>query len=247
MIAYLMLHGSTPAPDALRRCEELVENVPSDRAAQAGIQSAMAILHAMQGEVETARSLYRGSYAVLTELGAGIVTITSSIDSSQVERLAGDLAEAERELRRDFDALSAIGESYFRSTIAGLHSRARLLLGDVDGAAASAELTRALADPDDNEAQILWRQAEASVLVERGMGDEAVRLAREAVELTEGTVDLVLRADALVDLATILGRIGRGDESGPPLREALDLYERKGATVAVARTRRSLEGLAVTP
>jgi tetratricopeptide (TPR) repeat protein len=115
----------------------------------------------------------------------------------------------------------------------------------VETATASAELTKALADPDDNEAQILWRQAEARVLVARGKLDEARELAEAAVELTADTVDLVLRADALIDLAMVLIWAGRRNEAGPPVREALELYERKGASVAAERTRLLLDEVAV--
>jgi len=243
MIAYLMLHGSTPAPDALRRCEELVENVPSDRAAQAGIQSAMAILHAMQGEVETARSLYRGSYAVLTELGAGIVTITSSIDSSQVERLAGDLAEAERELRRDFDALSAIGESYFRSTIAAFLAQVLCATGDTDESLHFTEVAEELGDADDVLTQVPWRGVRAKILATRGEAEAARRLASDAVALAGATSDPRLRADALVDLADVLEAIGDAESAGPPLREALDLFVRKGDLVSAGRLRERIDAV----
>lgn len=245
--AVLSLHGDMPVPVAIAECETLRANVAGDRMSEGVIGLIRALLGAMAGQFDEARRLADDSRRRIVDLGPSVTASTTSIEVSRIAFLADDPATAGEVLGRDLAELEAIGERYFRSTIAGLHSRARLLLGDVDGAAISAALTRTLADPDDNEAQILWRQAEAMVLIERGMADEAVRLAGEAVALTEGTVDLVLRADALVDLATILGRIGRGEESGPPLREALDLYGRKGATVAVARTRRSLEGLAVTP
>jgi hypothetical protein len=83
------------------------------------------------------------------------------------------------------------------------------------------------------------------VLLARDRGDQALELSHEAVELTSGTVDLVLRADALVDHAAILVATGRGHEAGPPLREALDLYRQKGATVAMDRATALLETVAV--
>ena len=64
-IAYLMLHGSTPAREAVATCDELLERVAGDRAAVAAVQSAQAILLAMQGDFEAGRSLYRRGYAVL--------------------------------------------------------------------------------------------------------------------------------------------------------------------------------------
>lgn len=243
--AVLSLHIDTPIDAAIGECEALSEGVAGDRMAEGVIGIVRALLLAMTGRFEEAWPLATESRRMLVDLGPSVTASSTSIELSRIAFLAGDPATADAALGRDLADLEAIGERYFRSTIAGLHSRARLALGDLEGAAASAELTRSLADPDDNEAQILWRQAEAGVQLERGNGTEAVRLAGEAVALTSDTLDLVLRADALVDLATILVRLGRGNEAGPPLREALELYERRGATVAAETTRRALEGIAV--
>ena len=243
--AVLSLHGDTPVSDAIRECEALGREVAGERMAEAVIGLISGLLQAMTGDFERARELATESRRVLVDLGPSVTASTTSIESSRIAFLAEDPAAADEQLSRDLADLEVIGERYFRSTIAGLHSRSRLALGDLEGAAASAALTRTLADPDDNEAQILWRQAEASVLLARDLGGQALELSREAVELTSGTVDLVLRADALVDLAMILVATGRGHEAGPPLREALDLYERKGATVAMDRATALLETVAV--
>jgi class 3 adenylate cyclase/tetratricopeptide (TPR) repeat protein len=243
--AVLSLHGDTPVADAIHECEALARDVAGERMAEAVIGLIRGLLLAMVGRSEEATRLATESRRVLVDLGPSVTASTTSIETSRIAFLGGDPAAADRALSRDLVELEAIGERYFRSTIAGLHSRARLALGDVDGAAASAALTRSLADPDDNEAQILWRQAEANVLLARGRGTEAEALAREAVELTTGTVDLVLRADALADLAAILAGIGRGNEAGPPLQEALDLYRRKGASVAADATLAAIAAVAV--
>ena len=73
-----------------------------------------------------------------------------------------------------------------------------------------------------------------------GRPDEAVALASQAVALAADTVDIELHADALVDLADVLQLAGRKHEEGPPLREALDLYDRKGDVVLAAAVRERL-------
>jgi tetratricopeptide (TPR) repeat protein len=236
MIAYLMLHGATPALEALRRCDELLEGVSGDRSSQALIQSTMAILTAMRGETEAARNLYQQSYSVLTELGAGLSAMTSSIDSSQVERLAGDFETAERDLRRDYDALAAIDESYFRSTVAAFLSQVLLAAGDTDEAMRFTEIAETLGEDDDVLTQVPWRGVRARILASRGDATEARRLATEAVDLA-GTSDPRLRADALIDLADVLQLVGDQRSSGPPVREALNLYELKGDLVSADRLR----------
>jgi len=61
---------------------------------------------------------------MLEEVGCSVVAASTSQQSCRVELLAGDPAAAERELRRDFDELSEMGERYFLSTAAGELARA---------------------------------------------------------------------------------------------------------------------------
>jgi tetratricopeptide (TPR) repeat protein len=244
VIAYLMLHGSTPVEEGMARCRELQQQVTSDRAALAAIQSAEAILLAMHGRFEEARSLYQRGYEVLVELGAGIIALTSSIDSSQVERLAGDLATAEQELRRDYDALTEIDESYYRSTVAAFLSQVLLAAGRADEALHFTEVAESLGEADDVLTQVPWRGVRAKILAAQGDAEAGRRLAAEAVELAAATPDIHLRADALVDLADVLEAIGDPESAGPPLREALQLLEQKGDRVSAGRIR---ERIGVVP
>ena len=55
----------------------------------------------MIGDFDLARDRYRRSRAVFEEHGWNFFAALVSLDSGQVELRAGDLAAAERELRRD--------------------------------------------------------------------------------------------------------------------------------------------------
>ena len=239
------LHGPTPVGEAIRECEALGRDVAGSRRAEALLLGVLGQLSAMAGESGEARERSAKGRAMLVELGPSVLALSTSIGSARVELLADDPAAAEALLSQDLEALEAIGERYFRSTVAGLHAHALIALGQLERAAVSVELARELADPDDLEAQILWRSAEGKVLATRGEAAEAVRLAEEAVQLASQTVDIVLHADALLDLGTVMQTLGRNEEAGPPMREALLRYERKGSVAAVLRTRRMLEGAAV--
>jgi tetratricopeptide (TPR) repeat protein len=239
-IAYILLHGPTPVPEAIRRCEELVVSVQGDRTAEAGIVSTLAVLRAMEGEFAAARELYRRGQTIATELGSGIVSHSSSIDSSRVELLAGDLGAVERELRRDYDALTAIDETYFRSTIAAYLAQVLWLAGDADEAHRFTTVAEQLGDVDDVLTQVPWRSARAKILASRGDADSARRLAAEAVQLAAATSQIRLKAEALEDLADVLEAIGDGESSGPPLREALTLFAQKGDVVSTDRVRRRI-------
>jgi tetratricopeptide (TPR) repeat protein len=243
-IAYVLLHGPTPVREAIPQCEALVASVSGDRSAEAVLVGTLAVLRAMEGAFEDARSLYRRGQAIADELGAGLSSDSSSIDSSRVELLAGDLKAAERELRRDYEALAAIDETYFRSTIAANLAKVLWLAQDADGALHFSEIAEQIGDADDVLTQVPWRSARARVLASRGEVDRARKLATEAVDLAAATPQTHLRAEALVELADVLAAIGDHESAGPPLREALTLFEQKGDVVSAARLRAKVTAVA---
>jgi class 3 adenylate cyclase/tetratricopeptide (TPR) repeat protein len=238
------LLGPTPVGEALAVCEKLIDDVRGDRRAESVVLGVLAQLHAMRGEFDEARTLYRRAATLLADLGRSVTAATLSTESSRVEALAGDFEAAERELRRDDAALEAMGERYYRSTVDGLLAQVLAVNGRLEEAAAFSETAEALADPDDVSSHVFWRTARARVFARTNRKADAERLAREAVELAMGTVDVCLHAGALVDLADVLELEGRPNEAGPPLREALALYERKEDVVSAGRVRSRLRELA---
>ena len=234
------LLGPTPVTEALATCERLVEDVSGDRKAESVILGVLAQLHAMRGDFDQARELYRRAAAMLADLGPSVTSSTLSTESSRVEALAGDFAAAERELRRDDLALAAMGERYYRSTVDALLAQVLVTLENLDEAETFSRQAEELADADDVSSQVFWRTARGRILARSGRATEGETLAREAVALARGTVDIALLAGALTDLAEVIALAGRQDEAGPPLREALAFYERKEDATSVARVRRLL-------
>jgi tetratricopeptide (TPR) repeat protein len=161
-----------------------------------------------------------------------------------VEIRAGDLEAAETMLRRDEQALAALDEQFFRATIVGILANVLALRGSFEEAARYAEIARGLSDEDDQEAQISWRTGQAKVLANAGAADEAVALAEEAVRLASEGEDVGLKADALTELGRVLSMVDRPESSGPPLREALRLYELKGDRASASMVNRLLAELA---
>jgi tetratricopeptide (TPR) repeat protein len=239
-IAWILLQGPTPVSEAIPQLEALIASVEADRTAEAVLVGSLAVLRAMDGDFDGARDLYRRGEAIAAELGSGLVGSSSSIDSSRVELLAGDLAAAERDLRRDYDALAEINETYFRSSIAAFLANVLWLAGDDEGALHFSQVAEELGDVDDVSTQVPWRSARARVLAARGEAVDARRLATEAVELAAGTPQPHLRAKALADLADVLITLGDVDSAEPRLREALALYEQKGDLVSAAHLRERL-------
>jgi class 3 adenylate cyclase/tetratricopeptide (TPR) repeat protein len=236
------LHGPTTVADALARCQELVVEVAGDRKAEAVVLSVLAVLYAMNGQLDLARPPAARAQENLVDLGLSITGASLSIESMRVGMLAGDPAAAELELRRDYDTLAAMGETYFRSSVAGLLGHALWALGRFDEADKFAEIGEALSDADDVDSQVIWRTVRAKLMARAGRADDAIAFAQEAVDMAVRTDDIERQADALQDLADILVLAGRTDDEGPPLRKALQLYERKGDVVQAARVRTRLVG-----
>jgi tetratricopeptide (TPR) repeat protein len=239
LFAYCVLHGSTPVDEALARCEAVMAHVRADRKAESIVLGILALLRAMTGHFDQARELYQRGREIVADLGPSVNAASTSLEASRVEMLAGDAGAAERELRGDYVVLEAMGETYFRSTIAALLGHALWAQGKSEEAARYAAIARDLTDEDDVLSQVSWRTVEAKSLAAAGQSDAAVALAEEAVRTASRTTDIELHADALLDLGDVLRLVGRMEEQGPHLREALRLYQQKGDLVlaGVARDR----------
>lgn len=231
------LFGPVPVTEALARCEELAAEIHGDRRTEALIYGVLAQLNAMQGDIEQARELSAQSLSMLNELGAGVLSAATSLNSSQIELLAGDLEAAEQQLRADYDALSRLGERFLLSSVAGSLGRVIYQLDRFDDAEALAMIVEGLAAEDDVDAQALWRSVLGMCLARRGDTEQGVRLAAEAVAMRRGTDALVLLAEAIADLAEAMRFTGRDDEVRALRTEALHLYERKGDIVSAGRLR----------
>ena len=171
-------------------------------------------------------------------LGRGLDADSTSIETARVELLAGDCEAAERELRRDYEALDGLGERYFRSTVAALLAQALWCQNRLEEAGRFADVAEEISEPDDVLSQVTWRGARAKIMADGGAYDDAERTARAAVEMVSETAELSLQGDALIDLAEVIGRSGRGTEAKAVLEEALALYERKGDLTSAERARR---------
>ena len=233
--------GSTPVAQAIRDCEGLLERVHGDRRSEAIVFGALAQLQAQAGEFDQARELYRSEQEYLEALGPSRELASTSMDSARVEMLAGELARAESELRRDDLELEAMGERYFRSTVDGLLAMVLAQLGNHADADHFATIAEELADPDDTGSQIYWRLARGSLSA--GTEENVARThVDEAVALAESTSGPTIIADALRGRADVLKLIGDERAAQTDLARALELYEAKGDVVSAAATRKQITG-----
>jgi predicted ATPase len=235
-VASSQFFGPTPVEDGIRRCESIRSEVGGHPAAVADVLQPLAGLHAMAGRFERARELLTESDAIFEEHGLGLYSAVSH-HAAVVELLAGDAEAAERSLRTGIEVLEEMGDRALVSTTAAFLGQALLAQARAGEAERFASLSEELAAADDLITQVLWRAVKARILAAGARREEAERLAREAVALAERSDFINHRADALMDLGIVLRQVGRAEEAGAPLAEALRLFALKGNVVAAERAR----------
>jgi tetratricopeptide (TPR) repeat protein len=229
------MYGPTPAVAAIEQCEALIASGLADRQVQNLIICKIALLHAMVGDYDTARTNAASARSVLRDLGHGVRAAMSSIDVAVVEMLAGDPAAAERELRPDCEMLQRLGETFFLSTMVTTLARAVLEQGRDEEAMALTETAETSAADDDLETQADWRCVRAVILARRGELAEAEALARAGRELAFKTEAPAIRASTLYDLAIVLSRAGRAEEARRAVGDAVAIYTAKGDLSSLGR------------
>jgi tetratricopeptide (TPR) repeat protein len=192
----------------------------------------------MQGRLDVGRELLAQATTLAEELGLEFMLVAASRIRCYVEVLAGDALAAEHALRPACEALERMGDWGHFATLAPKLADALFIQGANDEEALRlTELAERSATPGVADEDIGWRRVRAKLLARQGDDQEAERLAREATERAALTDLLDDRAQALADLAEVLGLGGRPEESAAVLEEAIDLHEQKGNVVAAERLR----------
>ena len=244
LLAQAAFLGPTPVPDAIARCLE-IGDTRDGQAFAAVVGTIHASLEAMRGNFHEARELYRRSQAILEDLGRTLVLANTHAHSGFVELLAGDAVAAEREFRRGFEALAAMGEQNNRASAAALLAETLARQGRDDEAEELTYVSEKLAVRADVLAQVQWRVTRAMIASRRGAAADALDLAREAVALAADTDYVNLHADALAALADVTSGAGAPAEATELAEKAFELYEAKGNVVAARAMREFLERAAV--
>jgi class 3 adenylate cyclase len=231
------LLGPVPVDEALR----LVEQEGGHTTQFPGGASGATRMLCLQGRFAEAREALARATAQMAERGRPMLSSEAHEVAGNVALLAGDVAEAVRSLRLAYDEKMAAGDRAGASTTETALAEALLAAGDLDEAWRLATDARQTASADDIASQGRSREIQARVLASRGDHDQAEGLALEAVTIMARTDYLALHADALVHLARVLHAAGKVAGALDSARQAAELYERKGATVLVGRTRALIE------
>jgi tetratricopeptide (TPR) repeat protein len=197
---------------------------------------------AMLGRFDEARAILVEARADQSERGGGtLLANLIAFESVDVELWAGDPAAAAEFGAEGFRLHEEMGNRDFLAPAAGNLARALYALDRLDEADGWAVRSSELGTSDDALKEMVWRQVRAKVLARGSEHEEAEQLAREAVDIGEGTDSLIGQGDANADLADVLLLAGKRDEAVAALRKALDRYERKEHLVLAQRVRDRLE------
>jgi predicted ATPase/DNA-binding SARP family transcriptional activator len=172
-----------PAEVLIGRAEQQLEAAAGDPWAEAVILHSLSVYYAYAGRFADARAAYRRAQSIFTASGAKLEGALLTMESGRVELMAGDPAAAERELREGHEALAAMGERGYRSSLVTYLADAVCALGKLDQALRLTEEAEALTGADDLGSQTWWRAIRARVLARLGQFPAATRLADEAVSL----------------------------------------------------------------
>jgi class 3 adenylate cyclase/tetratricopeptide (TPR) repeat protein len=227
--------GTTPVEESLRWLDEHPE---VERRSVLPLRDG---LLAMVGRFDEAHRLLADAADRVAELGVIRHRTWLAFRRFEVEMLKGDPAQAEEAAREMCETLEATAEFGNFEWSCCNRAQALLGLGRDDEAEQWLERGRETAPSEERLPQMLSRQARGKVLARRGELQEGERLAREAVALAEETDMLNAHADALLDLAEVLGLADQ--DARPELEQAVALYERKGNLVMAERARSRLAEL----
>ncbi len=208
---------------------------------EVGALSLAARAAAMRGEMAAARDLSEQARSAVGADEAELLTAAAdSISQGLIELLDDEVADAERALRRGYDALERRHATASRANVAALLARALLRQGRDPEAEHYTQICESLAALGQLDTRIKWRGIRAVVMAHRGEIKAAEELARFAVKLAKGSEQLDSQAEALTDLAEVL-RVtndpAKHAEADELIEQAIELYGKKGNVTAQKKLR----------
>jgi class 3 adenylate cyclase/tetratricopeptide (TPR) repeat protein len=230
-----LLNGPTPAREGIRRCRELMERAAENRLMEASVATSLAGFLAMDGAFDEARMAARRAEMIYQDLGLQLPLLAWSEVIGFVELLADDPIAADRVLRRGYEMIARGGTSAVSAFQAGLLAVPVLAQRRCEEADRLATICEQASAADSIEAQVLWRRTRSLLHAHSGAFEQAIAVAKEAVERAAETDALNMRGDALLTLSSVLVDAGREEAAATAAAEALELYEQKGNIVAAER------------
>ena len=233
------VHGPMPTDEGLRWF--------ADHADELGdaplVDSMRSTVEAMVGNFDAARETSRNARRRLEELGLGLWLAATGMHTYAIETYAGDHAAAARAGIAGCEALQAIGERGWLSTLAGQTAHALLEIGHDEEADHWLAVAADAGGAGDVATHALIKEVEARLLSRQGLHDAAKNAAHDALALIEQTDQLEAIADSKLYFAEILHAAGTDEDAErlQAIEEAAALYEQKRHLVGMARAAALLE------
>ncbi|HXW39520.1 MAG TPA: hypothetical protein VEJ44_07480, partial [Acidimicrobiales bacterium] len=237
MAAAAAAHGPLPAVAAIEWLSHAQQSMPYYHA---WIELMRCMSLALIGELEEARAAYAQAFGAMVERGDQTGAALSRMSRWHIEAAAGNHAEAATVARQGCEELEQLGERGWLSTLACQLAQSLYLLGRYQEAEEWATRGAELGSEDDIATQALARQVLAKLAARRGEHDKARSMALEALALTESTESPVHRGDVLLDLAEVHHLCGEQAEAARMAQQAIEAYDRKGATALVHQVEQRL-------
>jgi tetratricopeptide (TPR) repeat protein len=233
--------GPMSVPKGIERCRAILDAAGGDPFIEGGTLRFLAVLEARLGNFEEGRATAERARTLFEELGvSGHLRVSHALAIADIDLLAGDYADAERELRAGLEWLDRIGERGHRSTAAAYLAQALYGLGRLDEAASVALEAEESAAPGDIWTEARSQGTRAKVLARQG-DPGAEELARRAVAVLEQTDGFDLRGAAWLNLADVLELVGKAEAAGEAAQVALDIFEQEENVVMQAKARSLLD------
>jgi class 3 adenylate cyclase/tetratricopeptide (TPR) repeat protein len=229
--------GHLPADEGIEVCTRLLRGAEGT-STEPYLLAALGFHRARQGDFDQGRRDVRRGRQLLREFGHLLMANSSAQIEAHVELAAGDAAAAEAVAREAYEELGKMGEQGFRSTVGCYLARALLELDRCEEAEEIAIEAGQLGADDDFVTQCESRQIRALLDARRGRLEEAERLAREAVTITDATDSWSVRGEAMATLAQVLDAGGRRNDAQAAMEEALALFSRKADRAAAEGAKR---------
>jgi len=231
-----LMYGASPWPEYEAYANSLLDERDRLGRLAASALAGLAASASHQGRHEEASELFAQHMSELYERGDESAIRTNSQNRGFARELAGDLEAAERIHREGWDALGAIGERGFRSTDGALLANVLLDLGRRGDAEEILAEVAEIAPEDDWLTEAIVAVVQARLATDDGRHDEAVALAKRAVELGDNGY-FVLSPWWYRGLGCALAAAGRDDEAREALEESIRRANVKGSTVFADQAR----------
>ncbi len=230
--------GPTPAELGIRRCQAILRRAEGDKKSMSSALFSQAVFEAGLERFDESRALLARARALLEEVALAVWLAGPLTQfSGWVELLAGDAAEAERQLSWGHATLGELGEVSWLSTVVGIRAQAAYVLGRYDEAEGFTHLSEETAGAEDVYSHVLWRSVRAKLFARRGLAEDAVRTAQECSALSEEIDFAHLRWHAALSHAEVLQLLHRPEEAERMAQRAAALAEQKGNLAGVRLAR----------